>query len=82
VATVSDLAAAAGWEMSPSGAISINPDITLQLTRYPDGPWIAISAQNQWAATGVGYNHATLFDDAGPLGRVLQSLVEVPAGLS
>ncbi|MCP3991821.1 MAG: thioesterase family protein [Actinomycetia bacterium] len=78
VATIADLTAAAGWEQSPTGASYINPDLTLQLTRYPTGPWIAIAAHSQRATAGVGYNDAILYDDVGSFGRVLQSLVEIP----
>ncbi len=81
VATIADLAAAAGWERGPSGASYINPDLTLQLSRYPTGPWIAIAAHNERAAAGVGYNDAILYDDSGSFGRILQSLVESPIKL-
>ena len=76
VATVADLAAAVGWELGPHGASYINPDLTLQLSRYPAGPWIALAARNRRASHGVGYNDALLYDDEGSFGRVLQSLVE------
>lgn len=77
-ATLADLAAAVGWEHGPDDASFINPDITLQLNRHLDGPWIAIEAANQRAAGGAAFNEATLADDRGPFGRVLQSLVESP----
>lgn len=79
VATLADLAAAAGYEISPTGTASINPDLTLQLNRYPVGPWIAIDARNHRALHATGFNEAHLYDDSGPFGRILQSLVETPA---
>jgi hypothetical protein len=76
-AIVSDLAAAAGWEMSPSGDNYINPDVTLQLAREPRGPWLFIDAK---AVHGVGSAMMTalLCDDFGTVGHILQSLIEVP----
>lgn len=79
VAALSDFAAAAGWEEGVGGSAHINPDSTLQLMRYPLGPWIAIDARNRQAADAIGYNDALLYDERGPIGRVLQSLVEAPA---
>ena len=81
-ATVSDLAAAAGWEPAPNGNHYINPDVTLQLARMPIGRWIAIEAQVEHGATGTALLTSRLFDDVGAFGRVLQSLVEAPIDLS
>lgn len=81
-ATVSDLAAAAGWEPAPNGNHYINPDVTLQLARLPIGSWIAIEAHVEHGATGTALLTSQLFDDVGPFGRVLQSLVEAPIDLS
>ena len=74
-ATVADLAAAAGWESAPDGSSYINPDITLQLARYPVGPWLALAARTQRSGQGAGYIDAVVHDDEGPIGRILQSLV-------
>jgi acyl-coenzyme A thioesterase PaaI-like protein len=81
-ATVADLTAAAGWDRSPSGTSYINPDLTLELTRYPVGPWVAIVASNRRAGHGAGYNHGVLYDDDGSFGLVIQSLVETDVALS
>ncbi len=77
-ATVADLAAAAGWEHEPDQPAFINPDLSLHLNRYPQGPWICIDARNHRSAGAVAFNEATFSDDRGPFGRVLQSLVEAP----
>ncbi|MCP4085673.1 MAG: thioesterase family protein [Actinomycetia bacterium] len=78
VATLSDLAAAVGWERSKAGTAFVNPDVTLQLIREPEGPWVGLEARNHHAAHQVGTNEATLWDDHGRFGWVLQSLVESP----
>jgi hypothetical protein len=76
-ATVSDLAAAAGWDRSPTGANYINPDVTLHLARDPRGPWLMLDA-HLLHGSGSGLMTAGLADDQGSIGHILQSLVEVP----
>lgn len=81
VATVSDLVAAAGWEETPDGGSYINPDITLQLLRLPRGTWIGVDARVVHGGNQAAMLQADVFDDHGPIGRVVQSLVEAPAAL-
>ena len=78
VATIADLAAAAGFERGPNDEAFINADLTLQLDRYPDGEWLALDARTHRAPGAVGHNEATVFDGRGSIGRILQSLVEAP----
>jgi acyl-coenzyme A thioesterase PaaI-like protein len=80
--TLSDVGIAVGWEPSPSGAAFINPDVTLQVNRYPLGEWVLMDSRVHAAASGVGFCETVLTDDAGPFGRVLQTLVEAPASLA
>lgn len=80
-ATIADLAAAAGWERTEDGGNYINPDVTLQLHRQPEGPWLALDAAAEQTGNGVAMMGATLFDDHGPVGRILQSLVLNPVQL-
>lgn len=82
VATLSDWAAAVGWQHSATDSTFVNPDVTLQLAREPIGPWVAVEARNHQAGHQVGFNEAVLWDDHGQFGRVLQSLVESPITLS
>lgn len=78
VATLSDLGAAVGWEWSPSGAAFINPDVTLQLARYPQGEWVCLDSRTSADLAGIGFCETVLWDDLGTFGRVLQSQVESP----
>ncbi|MFV0524420.1 MAG: acyl-CoA thioesterase domain-containing protein [Acidimicrobiales bacterium] len=82
VATAADLAAAAGWEPAPDGSPGINPDLTLQLGRYPTGPWIALAAVNRRWEGGVGFNDAVVYDGRSRLGTILQTLVTSPWALT
>lgn len=78
VATLSDLAAAVGWEWGPGGVSMINTDVTLQLNRYPVGEWVLVDARTFPSTDGVGFCEALLSDDAGRFGRVLQSQTASP----
>ena len=76
--TLSDLGAAVGWDHSPSGAAFINADVTLQINRYPVGPWVLMDSRVHASHDGIGFMETVVSDDTGPLGRVLQTLVETP----
>ena len=82
VMALSDVGIAVGWEPSPTGAAFINPDVTLQVNRYPLGEWVLMDSRVHAAPSGVGFCETVLSDDAGPFGRVLQTLVEAPASLA
>lgn len=81
VATLSDLAAATAWQYSPNGTSFINSDVTMQLTRLPIDGWLCLDAANEAAGHGIGLNHAVMYDRVGPVGRILQTLVESPIQL-
>lgn len=82
LATVADLANAVGWDRSPNDAPMINPDLTLQLLRYPNGPWICLEAAGKATASGIGMMETTLWDGDGRFGRVLSTMVESPVALA
>ncbi len=82
LATVADLANAVGWDRSPNDAPMINPDLTLQLLRYPAGPWICLEAAGKATASGIGMMETTLWDGDGRFGRVLSTMVESPVALA
>lgn len=79
--TLSDFGIAVGWQRSPGGADFINADVTLQINRPPIGPWVLFASRVHASAAGYGFCETVLADDAGLLGRILQSLVEAPPTL-
>jgi acyl-coenzyme A thioesterase PaaI-like protein len=79
---LSDVGIAVGWEPSPSGASFINTDVTLQINRYPVGPWVLMDSRVHASPSGVGFCETVLGDDHGRFGRVLQTLVEAPSSLT
>jgi hypothetical protein len=58
----------------------INTDLTIALHRDPVGDWLGSRVVSHWQPTGVGLADALLFDDDGPVGRALQTLLLRPAG--
>ncbi len=53
----------------------INPDLTVHLHRLPVGEWVALEASTRLEQDGVGLAQSVLWDERGPLGRSLQSLL-------
>lgn len=58
----------------------VNTDLVIALHRDPAGEWFGSRVASQWQPTGVGLADALLFDDDGPVGRSLQTLLLRPAG--
>jgi hypothetical protein len=55
--------------------IFINPDLTVQIEREPDGEWVALQSQ-MWVAPGsVALAESVLWDERGRIGRATQSLL-------
>ncbi len=53
-------------------------DLTVHLARPPRGEWLGVRAKTQWYDNGLGMTESAIFDEAGPLGRIAQSLVAIP----
>ncbi len=81
-------AAAADFGNGVSGAIPaeqltyINPDLTIHLARPPLGDWIGLASHSLYGvggeSTGMGWAESALYDDAGRVGRSVQSLIIQP----
>jgi len=55
--------------------IFINPDLTVNLHRYPEGEWVCLEAETTVSRRGVGLAVSALHDLRGPIGRASQSLL-------
>ncbi len=55
--------------------IFINPDLTVNLHRYPEGEWVCLEAETTVSPRGVGLAVSVLHDLRGPIGRASQSLL-------
>jgi len=78
---VARVAAAADFGNGISSALPfdrfrfLNADLTLHLHRLPGGEWVRLDAVTWPEPEGVGLAESALHDEAGPLGRALQSLL-------
>jgi hypothetical protein len=59
----------------PNQVQFINTDLVIALHRDPFGEWLGSRATSVWQPAGVGLADALLFDDEGPVGRALQTLL-------
>jgi hypothetical protein len=53
----------------------INPDLTIYLPRQPIGEWIALESTTLPDPSGAGIAESRLYDECGPIGRSVQSLL-------
>ena len=53
----------------------INPDLTVALARVPEGEWILFDAVSRLSADGFGQAESSIYDEVGPVGRSVQSLL-------
>lgn len=56
----------------------VNTDLTIHLHRPPIGDWLGSRSESIWNPDGVGLSDALLFDDRGPVGRAVQTLLITP----
>jgi hypothetical protein len=63
--------AAIDWNL----ASFVNPDLTVALGRLPTSEWIGLDAEMRTEPTGLGLASTRLWDESGPIGHGLQTLV-------
>ena len=72
------------WRVDPREMSAVNPDLTVALHRMPEGEWICLDARTAAEPSGLGVASSRLWDERGPLGWSLQSLLlerrEPPGG--
>jgi hypothetical protein len=56
----------------------LNTDLVVHVHRIPDGRWIGIRAETSYGPDGIGTTSGTLFDEAGPVGVIQQSVLVRP----
>jgi hypothetical protein len=55
--------------------VYINPDLTVYLHRLPEGEWVCLDAVTSMEQNGIAMAESRLFDERGPVGRAVQSLI-------
>ncbi|MEM7325041.1 MAG: thioesterase family protein [Actinomycetota bacterium] len=76
LATLADLGNAVGWDWSPHGRPMINPDVTLQLFRYPVDEWVCLQSVARATGAGVGIMETRLWDGDGQFGLAISTSME------
>jgi hypothetical protein len=81
VAAAADFGNGVSWVVDRREGYSfINPDLTIYLHRLPIGEWVCLDAVTRIEAHGLGLAESALYDERGPIGRALQSLIVEHAG--
>ena len=75
VAALADFGNGLGQLYVDSRTGCINADISVHLLRPPSGEWICLEARAELFDHGLGAVHTTLYDPAGYIGRVTQTLL-------
>ena len=75
LAAVADMIPSANSILDHSRYLSINPDLSVAVSRLPEGDWIGSLAVVRTARRGVGQTDAELFDAQGVVGRSIKSLL-------
>jgi hypothetical protein len=75
VAAAADFASGIGNPVDPMVAGAINADLTIAMHRALAGEWVGLDARAWADGQGTGLAEAVIFDDAGEIGRSLQSLI-------
>ncbi len=55
-----------------------NADISLHLSRLPEGEWIGVRPRSSWHPNGTGFTEAEIYDARGWIGRSGQSVALLP----
>ena len=74
-AAAADFGNGVSAELAFGQYLFINPDLTVVLDRPPVGEWVCLDARTAFGIPGVGVAQSVLWDELGPVGRSLQSLV-------
>jgi len=76
VAAAADFGNGVSWVLTrTAGYVFINPDLTIYVHRLPEGEWVCLEATTRPESHGVGLAESNLWDERGPIGRSLQSLL-------
>jgi hypothetical protein len=75
VAAISDFGNGVSSELDGETMLFINPDLTIHLSRPPVGEWVGLRSRSHYGDEGAGLSDSALYDEAGRLGRAVQSIL-------
>jgi hypothetical protein len=78
ICPLADCGNAISRNAEPVDLAFMNTDLTIMLHREPVGEWFGMQSVSRWEADGVGMSDSLLFDDRGPVGRAIQTLLVRP----
>ena len=76
--SVADCANGIGSKLDIRKWMFMNTDLVVHVHRVPDGEWVGIRAETNYGADGIGTTIGTLFDEAGAIGAIQQSVLLRP----
>ncbi|MDM0012738.1 thioesterase family protein [Variovorax sp. J22P168] len=74
-AAAADFGNGLSWVLPIDGFLFSNADLSLHLHRPPEGEWIGLNAETLVDAGGAGTTLSRLYDEQGPIGVAVQTLV-------
>ena len=75
VATAADFGNGVSSPLSHGDWLFINPDLTIHVSRLPVGEWVGLESRTLAEPQGIGISESRLWDEQGPIGRSIQSLL-------
>jgi hypothetical protein len=75
-----DSANGLSWEVDFTKHMFAPVNLTVVITRMPEGDWIGLHAITALAGDGAGTTRARIFDRRGTVGQALQTLFVSPRG--
>lgn len=74
-AAAADFGNGLSWVLPAERYLFSNADLSLHLHRQPVGEWIGLASETQADASGAGSAVSRLYDEQGPIGVAVQTLV-------
>lgn len=78
ICPLADCGNAFGRLVDPQDVTFMNTDLTVLLHRAPEGQWLGTDSTCYWEPNGIGMSDSQLYDQHGPVGRALQTLLIRP----
>jgi hypothetical protein len=75
VAAAADFGNGVSSPLSFGDWLFINPDLTIHTSRLPVGEWVGLESRTSAESQGIGISESRLWDEEGPIGRSVQSLL-------
>lgn len=74
-AAAADFGNGLSWVLPPQRYLFSNADLSMHLHRAPVGEWIGLASETQADGSGAGTTLSRLYDERGPIGVAIQTLV-------